>query len=292
MSQNTTLTRRVQPFLELPGNVEREVLSKLRNRGTDGMTGTRKLAIIGGSGISGVEGFRQDDEATPSTPWGQASAPIRIGTLAGIPALCLARHGEPHALAPHRINYRANLQALADLGATAVIGIAAVGGIDASATPGTLWLPLQIIDYTSGRESSFFDGVMQALRHQEFADPYDHAMRSLLERAAARAGIQVQARGVYGCTQGPRLETAAEIARMQRDGCDLVGMTGMPEAALARELGLPYASLAMVVNRAAGLQAQPITLEQIHREAVGCAERIARILDCAAPMLAGSGNCG
>ncbi len=290
MGQNTTLTRRVQPFLDVPGSEGREVLGKLRIRGVDGMTGTCKLAIIGGSGISGVEGFRQDDEVTPPTPWGQASAPIRIGTLAGIPALYLARHGEPHALAPHHINYRANLQALADLGATAVIGIAAVGGIDVSAAPGTLWLPTQLIDYTSGRENSFFDGVVHALQHQEFAGPYDHEMRSLLERAAVRAGIQVQARGVYGCTQGPRLETAAEIARMERDGCELVGMTGMPEAVLARELGLPYASLAMVVNRAAGLETQPITLEQIHREAAGCAERIARILDCAARMLAGSGN--
>ena len=292
MSQNTTLTRRVQPFLDLPGNEVREVLRKLQNRGVDGMKGTCKLAIIGGSGISGIDGFRENNEVTAATPWGLASAPIRIGTLAGVPALYLARHGEPHVLAPHRINYRANLQALADLGATAVIGIAAVGGIDPSAAPGTLWLPKQLIDYTSGRENSFFDGVMLALQHQEFADPYDHDLCSLLERAAASVGIQVQARGVYGCTQGPRLETVAEIARMQRDGCDLVGMTGMPEAVLARELGLPYASLAMVVNRAAGLQAQPITLEQIEREAAGCAERIARILDCAARMLAGSGNCG
>ena len=253
------------------------------------MTGTRKLAIIGGSGISGIDGFTQDDEANSPTSWGQPSAPIHIGTLAGLPALYLARHGEPHALAPHRINYRANLQALADLGATDVIGLAAVGGIEASAAAGTLWLPLQLIDYTSGRDSSFFDGAPLALHHQEFADPYDRGLRSLLERAAEGADIRVQARGVYGCTQGPRLETAAEIARMRRDGCDLVGMTGMPEAVLARELGLSYACLAMVVNRAAGLQAQPISLQQIQSEAAGCAQRIARLLERAARMLRAQG---
>lgn len=292
MGQNTTLTGCVQPFLDLPGNEGPGVWRKLQNRRAEDMTGTRKLAIIGGSGISGIGGFSQDEEANLPTSWGQPSAPIRIGTLAGLPTLYLARHGEPHALAPHRINYRANLQALADLGATDVIGLATVGGIEASAAAGTLWLPVQLIDYTSGRESSFFDGAPRALHHQEFAEPYDRGLRSLLERAAEGADIRVQARGVYGCTQGPRLETAAEIARMQLDGCDLVGMTGMPEAVLARELGLSYACLAMVVNRAAGLEAQPISLQQIQREAEGCAQRIARILDRAARLLAGSGSRG
>ncbi|MBK7170432.1 MAG: S-methyl-5'-thioinosine phosphorylase [Gammaproteobacteria bacterium] len=256
------------------------------------MTGTRKLAIIGGSGISGIDGFTQDDEANSPTSWGQPSAPIHIGTLAGLPALYLARHGEPHALAPHRINYRANLQALADLGATDVIGLAAVGGIEASAAAGTLWLPLQLIDYTSGRDSSFSMAHRWRCTIRSLPIPYDRGLRSLLERAAEGADIRVQARGVYGCTQGPRLETAAEIARMRRDGCDLVGMTGMPEAVLARELGLSYACLAMVVNRAAGLQAQPISLQQIQSEAAGCAQRIARLLERAARMLAGSGSRG
>jgi purine nucleoside phosphorylase len=179
------------------------------------------------------------------------------------------------------VNYRANIHALHTSGATHVIALNTVGGISAEAVPGSLWLPEQIIDYTAGRESSFHDGTTLPLQHQEFAEPYDGGLRDLLRRAAVDVGIPIIPRGVYGCTQGPRLETAAEIRRMQRDGCDLVGMTGMPEAALARELGLAYASVSMVVNPAAGLSAEPITLEAILREAEGCMAQCMRLLACA-----------
>jgi len=247
--------------------------------------GTR-LAIIGGSAVEQLRGFATAQTVRHTTPWGEPSAPVHTGAFFGVPALYLARHGEPHAIAPHRINYRANLRALADLGATHVVALNTVGGIAHAATPGSLWLPHDAIDYTWGREGSFHDGVLLALDHVEFAEPFDAAMRALLGDAAAAARVSLHPQAVYGCTQGPRLETAAEIARLARDGCDLVGMTALPEAALARELGLPYAMLAMVVNRAAGLSPEPITLAEIRREAAACMAQVEATLECLAALLA------
>ncbi|MEI7447011.1 MAG: S-methyl-5'-thioinosine phosphorylase, partial [Burkholderiales bacterium] len=158
-----------------------------------------------------------------------------------------------HTIPPHQINYRANLWALHHVGATSVLAVATVGGIRADCGPGVLAVPDQIVDYTHGRKSTFFEGPDSPVTHVDFTRPYDEALRERLLRAAASAGEPIVAGGTYGCTQGPRLETAAEIRRLERDGCDLVGMTGMPEAVLARELGLPYAVLAVVANHAAGL---------------------------------------
>lgn len=246
----------------------------------------RRLAIIGGSAVEQLRGFATAQTVRHTTPWGEPSAPVHAGAFFGVPALYLARHGEPHAIAPHRINYRANLRALADLGATHVVALNTVGGIAPTATPGSLWLPHDAIDYTWGRDGSFHDGVLLALDHVEFAEPFDAAMRALLGDAAAAARVSLHPQAVYGCTQGPRLETAAEIARLARDGCDLVGMTALPEAALARELGLPYAMLAMVVNRAAGLSPEPITLAEIRREAAACMAQVEATLECLAALLA------
>jgi 5'-methylthioinosine phosphorylase len=243
------------------------------------------LAVIGGSGIGTLAGFDERETQSMETPWGAPSARIHCGMLRGVQALFLARHGEPHAIAPHRINYRANIWALRELGATQVIAINAVGGIADHARPGELFLPHQIIDYSWGRSHSFHDGELLSLEHQEFAHPYDAALVDLLRVSAIDAGVAVHSRAVYGCTQGPRLETAAEIERLLRDGCDLVGMTGMPEAVLAAELGLRYASLAMVVNRAAGLSDQPISEAQIKQVAAGCVERVAAVLGACADRL-------
>ncbi len=242
------------------------------------MQAEQRVAVIGGSGAQFASALGLDGGSLTDTPWGQPSAPVRKGRIDGRPFLWLARHGEPHAIAPHRVNYRANIHALQSCGATHIIAFNTVGGIAPEAHPGSLWLPEQLIDYTSGRASSFHDGDPLPLQHQEFAEPYDATLRGMLLRAAEDCGIAVVPRGVYGCTQGPRLETAAEIRRMQRDGCDLVGMTGMPEAALAREAGLAYASLSMVVNPAAGLASEPITMEAILREAAACMERSLRLL--------------
>lgn len=243
------------------------------------MYSIRRLAIIGGSLASLPRGFVTHASRVHPTPWGNPSAAVHIGVLNGLPALYLARHGEPHSIAPHRINYRANLSALADLGATHVVALNTVGGIADAALMASLWIPAQLIDYTWGRESSFYDGVLLQLEHCEFTSPFSAGLRELLGRAAASAGVQVRPEGVYGCTQGPRLETAAEVRRLRRDGCDLVGMTAMPETVLARELGLDYAMLAMVVNRAAGLSAQPLTIERMHEQAAVCMDRAMRVLE-------------
>jgi 5'-methylthioinosine phosphorylase len=173
----------------------------------------------------------------------------------------IARHGKGHKVPPHRVNYRANIWALHQIGVRAVIGVNAVGGIHARTGPGALAVPRQIIDYSWGREHTYFADGLDAVTHIDFTEPYAESLRQLLLRSAGN--VDVWGEGVYACTQGPRLESAAEVLRLQRDGCDMIGMTGMPEAALARELGLAYACLALSVNWAAGLTEEPISMEAI-----------------------------
>lgn len=235
------------------------------------------LGIIGGSGFQSLPGLLIHSAAPVQTPWGTTAAPVQQGTLAGLPVLFLARHGAGHRLPPHLINYRANIAALAAAGATRIVALAAVGGIGAAFGPGVIAVPDQLIDYTHGRAATFHEGD-DGVRHVDFTWPYDCDLRRALLAAAARAGVPVQDGGTYGVTQGPRLETAAEIRRLARDGCDLVGMTAMPEAVLARERGLPYATLAFVVNRAAGLAAEEITMAGIERQIADCAVGIGRLL--------------
>ncbi len=209
-------------------------------------------AIIGGSGLAQFSGLDRIRPETRRTPYGEPSGPLVFGELAGRPVVFLARHGTGHSLAPHQINYRANLWALQELQVEGVIAVATVGGIRADFGPGLLVVPDQIIDYTHGRETSFGLDAAGRVVHIDFTWPYAQSLRSRLLRAADRCGERLSDGGVYACTQGPRLETAAEIERIARDGGDLVGMTGMPEAALAREAGLDYAALCVVVNHAAG----------------------------------------
>lgn len=208
--------------------------------------------IIGGTGLVTLEGLQLERRQTLGTPWGDPSAPLLHGRFAGRPVVFLPRHGSGHTIAPHEVNYRANIWALREAGVTQVIAVNAVGGIGARFAPGTLAIPDQLIDYSWGRAHTFSGRTGEPLRHIDFTEPYSAGLRALLLAAAARAGIEAHDGGVYGVTQGPRLETAAEIDRMARDGCDVVGMTGMPETGLARELGLEYACCAVVVNRAAG----------------------------------------
>jgi 5'-methylthioinosine phosphorylase len=208
--------------------------------------------IIGGTGLMTLEGLQLERRQTVGTPWGEPSAPLLHGRFAGRPVVFLPRHGSAHTIAPHEVNYRANIWALREAGVRQVIAVNAVGGIGARFAPGTLAIPDQLIDYSWGRAQTFSAGKGEPLQHIDFTEPYTAGLRARLLAAAARAGIDAHDGGVYGVTQGPRLETAAEIDRMARDGCDLVGMTGMPEAGLAREIGLEYACCAVVVNRAAG----------------------------------------
>jgi len=213
---------------------------------------TIDLALIGGTGLYRLPGLEAIERHVIETPFGATSDAIVTGRVGAHRLAFLARHGEAHSILPHRVNYRANIWALRHVGARRVVGVNAVGGIREDMGPRALVIPDQLIDYTHDRVTSFCDAPGAEVRHIDFSEPYSAGLRRDLLAAAARAGIAVIDGGCYGATQGPRLETRAEIARMRRDGCDLVGMTGMPEAALARELDLDYACIALVANWAAG----------------------------------------
>jgi 5'-methylthioinosine phosphorylase len=242
----------------------------------------KSLAIIGGTGVDQLEGLEVLRNHHMQTPFGDPSRAIQQGRLGDSDVFFLQRHGSPDAIPPHLINYRANLWALKSLGVDGVIAINAVGGITESMRPGRLLIPHQLIDYTWGREHTFDDGREGELMHIDFTEPYDSGLREELLAAAKRAEIPHEIAGVHGVTQGPRLETAAEIRRMARDGCDVVGMTGMPEASLARELHLPYAAVCMVVNPAAGLGDLPLTTammrETLLREAAVVRQLLSALL--------------
>ncbi len=211
------------------------------------------LAIIGGSGLAELDGLTDKRRQVVRTPYGEPSCALTFGQLGQNRVVFLARHGHAHTLAPHRINYRANIWALREVGVTRILAVATVGGIRQDCKPGALVVPDQLIDYTQGRVGTFFDSPDLPVTHIDFTQPYDQGVREQILAAGKAAGVGLVDRATYGCTQGPRLETAAEIQRMERDGSDLVGMTGMPEAALARELQIPYGVLGVVANYAAGL---------------------------------------
>lgn len=221
------------------------------------------VGIIGGTGLTTLSGLKITGARAVETPWGTPSSELTEGHLDGQPVVFLSRHGNPHRIPPHEVNYRANIKALYDAGVRTVIGVNAVGGIHPDMGPACVVIPEQIIDYTWGRAGTFFEGDLEKVTHIDFTWPYDQAARDVLVQAAAAHEVPFAGFGVYGATQGPRLETAAEIRRMERDGCDLVGMTGMPEAALAAELGMRYVCLGLVVNRAAGTSDHIITMEEI-----------------------------
>ena len=222
-----------------------------------------KLAIIGGSGLERLNGLQIVKQEAVSTPYGEPSDLLCTGILGDKEIIFLPRHGSSHHIPPHNINYRANIWALKQHNVTSVVGINAVGGINKDMSPSRIVIPDQIIDYTWGRESTFHEPPESGVVHIDFSYPYAPETRAALLGGAERAKLQVFDGGVYGATQGPRLETAAEIDRMERDGCHLVGMTGMPEAALAREAGLRYATCALVVNPAAGRGDAEITMDEI-----------------------------
>jgi 5'-methylthioadenosine phosphorylase len=210
------------------------------------------LAIIGGSGLTHLANLAVSRRELVRTPYGEPSGPLTLGAVSGQPTIFLARHGYGHTIPPHEVNYRANIWAMKEMGATEIIAVASVGCIRDDLKPGDIVVPHQIIDYTSGRRSTFHEGENCTVTHIDFTDPYDEPLRQRILQAAKKTGVDIGDGATYGTTQGPRLETAAEIVRMARDGCDLVGMTGMPEAVLARELGIPYAAIIVVANYAAG----------------------------------------
>jgi 5'-methylthioadenosine phosphorylase len=210
------------------------------------------MGIIGGSGLAKLVGLQNVRREIVRTPWGQPSSALSFGELEGVPVVFMARHGYGHTIAPQDINYRANIASLKQVGADAIISVATVGGIRKDLGPGTLVIPDQLIDYSTGRDGTYYSGPDQPVVHVDFTHPYHPELRARLLTAAGSLKESIVDGGCYACMSGPRLETAAEIRRLERDGCDLVGMTGMPEAVLAREAELPYAALAVVANYAAG----------------------------------------
>lgn len=223
------------------------------------------LAIIGGSGMTQLSSLEISRREVIRTPYGEPSGPLTFGKINGHDIVFLARHGSGHTIPPHSVNYRANLWAISSIKPIWVVAVAAVGGIRDDLKPGAMVIPDQIIDYTYGRQFTYFDDMKQPVTHIDFTHPYDQAVRQNILKAAQHANVNIIDGGVYAATQGPRLETAAEINRLERDGADMVGMTGMPEAALARELELKYASIAVVANYAAGrgTNKQGIPLKEI-----------------------------
>ena len=239
------------------------------------------LAILGGSGLSQLPWLEGVRRKVVGTPFGAPSAPLTLGRIGKREVIFLARHGDGHTLAPHQVNYRANIRALKDEGVTKIVSVATVGGIRRDYGPGVLVVPDQIIDYTWGRAATFFEGPEAKVTHIDFTQPYSAEMRRRILAAAAACREVVADGGVYATTQGPRLETAAEVAKLERDGADLIGMTGMPEASLAREAGLDYAAIAVVANHAAGKgdSAESISLDAIEAVVRKAMERVRRILE-------------
>lgn len=238
------------------------------------------LALIGGSGFDGSLRFTGRREESVGTPYGPCSSPLVFGSLEGVPCIFLYRHGLHHQFAPHRVPARANLWALKKAGAEGVIAVATVGGAASDLPPGSIALPDQLLDYTWGREVTYHDDFSEGAMHADMTKPFDEALRCHLADAAAALGESIRIGGTYACTQGPRLETAAEVRRFVRDGADMMGMTLYPECALAREIGLPYAALCLSVNWAVGIaeSAEGISLEKmaaLQKAGIGRAVRIA-----------------
>lgn len=235
--------------------------------------------IIGGTGVLTLKALEITRREVISTPYGEPSGEFVTGSLFGHDVIFLARHGQSHHIPPHRINYRANIWAFQHLGIKNVIAFAAVGGINPDISTASVVIPDQIIDYTHDRKQTYFEDDLNGVTHIEFSQPYCPKLRNELIVAAEKANIDTTNLAVYGATQGPRLETTAEINRLQRDGCDIVGMTGMPEASLARELDLCYAALAIVANPAAGRGAKKISLSDIERQMAKGTQSAIRILE-------------
>jgi len=240
---------------------------------------TSKLGIVGGTGLTRLKGLEIVRREVVHTPYGEPSGAFTTGKLFGREIVFLARHGYSHQIPPHQVNYRANIWAFKHLGIEQLIAFAAVGGITEEMQAERIVVPNQIIDYTYSRPHTFFEHDLSSVTHIDFSEPYCPELRETIIKAVVKAQVDAVTMGVYGATQGPRLETAAEINRLERDGCDIVGMTGMPEAVLAKELELCYAAIAIVANRAAGRSPGEITMKDIQETLDKGIHQGAKILD-------------
>ena len=238
-----------------------------------------KIAIIGGTGLTSLAGFEITETREVDTPYGSPSSALIFGHFGGQEIIFLPRHGNPHVIPPHKVNYRANIHALKENGVKKIISVNAVGGITSEMYPERIVVPEQIIDYTYDRNQTFFEDDLNEVTHIDFTNPYSTVLRKKLTETSVISGLNVFIGGVYAATQGPRLETSAEIQKLEKDGCDIVGMTGMPEAALARELEINYACLSLVVNWAAGKTDEEITINMIEKHLAAGIGRVKTILE-------------
>jgi 5'-methylthioinosine phosphorylase len=240
------------------------------------------LAIIGGRGLTQLANLAITHQQVMRTPYGEPSGAFLFGTLNQHEVIFLARHGFGHTIPPHLVNYRANLWALREHGASKIISVATVGGIRPDLKPGVIVVPDQIMDYTHGRDSTFFEARDKPFSNTDFTLPYSDTLRRHILRSAQVARQPCVDGGVYAATQGPRLDSIAEINRYERDGADMVGMTGMPETALAKELELDYAIIAVVANYAAGRgdSATGIRIETVNATTSTTMVRVRSILEC------------
>ncbi len=244
-----------------------------------------KIAIIGGTGLTTIEGFEITHREIVQTPFGEPSGPLIQGDFCCNNVYFLPRHGAGHTIAPHKINYRANIWALKNAGVEQVIAINAVGAIDKNMQPGSLIIPDQIIDYTTSRTNTFFEEGLSQVVHIDFTEPFCGYLRESIIHAADTHSINIIKEGTYAATQGPRLETAAEVNRLESDGCHLIGMTCMPEAALAREQKLCYASISVVANLAAGRGDEDLTMDVIEKNLNKGMEQVRQLLEAVIPSL-------
>ena len=244
-----------------------------------------KIAIIGGTGLTSIKGFKETGKEVISTPFGEASAPLIQGNLFGKDICFLARHGTNHTIPPHKINYRANIWLLKNAGVEKIISVNAVGSIREDMQPSALIIPDQIIDYTTSRINTFFEEELTEVVHIDFTQPFCEELRQSIMNAASAKHIDIISEGTYASTEGPRLESAAEVNRLERDGCHLIGMTCMPEAALAREQELCYASISVVANLAAGRGTEDLNMEMIEKNLNEGMERAHQLIEAVIPTL-------
>lgn len=244
-----------------------------------------KLAIIGGTGLASLNGLKVVHKQMVNTPYGPASAPLIIGELSNQSIIFIARHGHGHTIPPHKINYQANIWALKSMEVEQILAVAAVGGITENMSPCTIVIPDQLIDYTYSREHTFFSDDFNPDKHIDFTSPYSENLRSGMLAGSEHCDFDVINGGVYGATQGPRLETAAEINKLEKDGCDIVGMTGMPEAVLARELEMDYATCAVIANWGAGRANDTITMQEIEANLKTGMKRVKTLIDKTLPFV-------
>ena len=244
-----------------------------------------KIAIIGGTGLTSIQGLEITNREVVQTPFGEPSGPLVQGIFSGNNVYFLPRHGSGHTIPPHKVNYRANIWALKDVGVEKVISINAVGGIRQDMQASMLVIPDQIIDYTVSRINTFFEEGLNQVVHIDFTDPFCEELRQSIISTADKHSIDVIREGTYASTQGPRLETSAEINRLEKDGCDLVGMTCMPEAALAREKELCYASISVVANLAAGRGSEELSMDVIEKNLNNGMTQVRKLLELVIPTL-------